>query len=648
MPTKPSKVLETFDNPNPERDYLIEITMPEFTCLCPKTGQPDFATLYLEYVADKKCVELKALKSYIWSFRNEGAFHEAVTNAILNDLVAATAPRYMRLRAEFFVRGGIYTSVTAEHRKSDWRGTPPRGGDKVEPADAHLASEAAPTVTAARAEVSTTAQSSQRADTAVVGSTPAPNTASGRKGGSPRFPMLQRARTPAVAPAPASALAAEASNAQTPTDTDACFVGIDIGTSACRAIAIDRRGNTLGEASVPIPVPTNKDGHVTQDAQVWWKALNACLHALHTEVPAARVRALTVAGTSGTVLLCDKKGAPLAPALMYGDARAQAQAERIATVADRASGAHGASSALAKLLWLGEKSFEKKAAHCLHQADWLLGKLSGHWGVSDWNNALKLGYDAQRGAWPAWMSDLPFDSALLPKVHAPGTAIGAVAKEVAQTFGYNADTQVLVGTTDGVASFIAAGASDAGHAVTSLGTTLVLKLISDKPVFSPDHGVYSHRFGDRWLVGGASNSGGAALALYFTPEQIRDMTPLLDPDRPTGLQYYPLPGIGERFPIYDPAMVPVLEPLPGDSVTFFQGMLEGIARIEAQGYRLLTKLGAPELKTVFSTGGGSHNAPWERIRARVLGVPLKPARSPHAAYGAALIAAGLHLPALAA
>jgi 7-cyano-7-deazaguanine reductase len=126
MPTKPSKDLETFENPHPERDYTIEIESPEFTCLCPKTGQPDFATLYLDYIPDRKCVELKSLKLYYWSYRDEGGFHEAVTNKILADLVAATDPRFMRLRAEFNVRGGIYTNVVVEHRQPGWQGeTPP-------------------------------------------------------------------------------------------------------------------------------------------------------------------------------------------------------------------------------------------------------------------------------------------------------------------------------------------------------------------------------------------------------------------------------------------------------------------------------------------------------------------------------------------
>src|SRR6185437_11125944 len=125
MTTKPTKSLETFLNPRPRRDYRIHMEIPEFTCLCPKTGQPDFATLVLDYVPDKLCVELKSLKLYIWSFRNEGAFHEAVTNRIVDDLVAALKPRYLRLAAKFYVRGGIFTNVVVDHRKSGWKPLPP-------------------------------------------------------------------------------------------------------------------------------------------------------------------------------------------------------------------------------------------------------------------------------------------------------------------------------------------------------------------------------------------------------------------------------------------------------------------------------------------------------------------------------------------
>jgi 7-cyano-7-deazaguanine reductase len=119
-----SRALETFPNPAPDRDYAIHMEIPEFTCLCPKTGQPDFATLYLDYVPDRLCVELKSLKLYIWSFRNEGRFHEAVANEILADLAKATSPRFMRLTAKFFVLGGIFTSVVTEHRKAGWQPAP--------------------------------------------------------------------------------------------------------------------------------------------------------------------------------------------------------------------------------------------------------------------------------------------------------------------------------------------------------------------------------------------------------------------------------------------------------------------------------------------------------------------------------------------
>ena len=125
MPSQPSKTLETFPNPSPERDYTLHMRIPEFTCLCPRTGQPDFATIQLDYVPDARCVELKSLKQYIWSFRDEGAFHEAVTNRILDDLVGVLAPRFLRVTGEFAVRGGIYTTVVAEHRAPDWKAPAP-------------------------------------------------------------------------------------------------------------------------------------------------------------------------------------------------------------------------------------------------------------------------------------------------------------------------------------------------------------------------------------------------------------------------------------------------------------------------------------------------------------------------------------------
>jgi D-ribulokinase len=616
MPTQPSKQLETFENPNPERDYTIEISMPEFTCLCPKTGQPDFATLYLDYIPDRRCVELKSLKLYIWAYRSEGAFHEAVTNQILGDLVAATAPRYMRLRAEFYVRGGIYTTVTAEHRKPGFaEPPPPPRTDEQDTVRVELAGHEPP------AAAHNTTPGRHRAENAPTSS---------------RFRMLARAPRPEGSTEGEEPGIKPRAAAHKPV-----YVGIDLGTSSCRAVAIDENGELLAQAGAPIPLPVKSENQITQDPLLWWKAVNASLVKLFKEIGADRVAALAVDGTSGTLLLTDAKGAPVTPALMYNDARAVAEAESLLTLADPKSGAHGASSSLAKLLWLRNKGLDRKAAHALHQADWIAGMLTGRFGHSDYNNCLKLGYDVEALRWPDWLGSLGLNQGLLPEVHKPGDDIGTVSPDMAKAFGLRPDTRVLAGTTDGVASFLAAGATMPGHGVTALGSTLVLKLLSDKPVFSAEHGVYSHRLLNRWLVGGASNSGGAVLLQYFKIEQMREMMPQLDPEHLTGLEYYPLPGIGERFPVNDPGMQPILEPLPGDSLTFFQGMLEGIAGIEAHGYQLLHKLGAPKVSEIRTTGGGAQNPAWTQIRERIAGVPLKPARSGLAAFGTALLATGL-------
>lgn len=632
MPTKPSKSLETFPNPHPGRDYIIDITAPEFTCLCPKTGQPDFATLYLEYAPDRLCVELKSLKLYIWSYRDEGHFHEDVTNRILNDLVAAISPRYMRLQARFNVRGGIYTTIEVEHRKKGWNPLPPRPD--------HLPREQQQLPPSGNLE----AQPKPKNPVAVKAAQGAPATENRR------FRMLRRTRQP-LEPVPAAEAetAAAVMEVRPPEESEktarrpgeAVFVGIDLGSTGCRAVAVDHKGEILAQTEAPIPAPVKSGEQVSQDPTHWWKALTHCLQGLLAQIDPLRVQALAVDGTSGTLLLTDQKGSPITPAILYNDQRAVEEAERIAAVADPRSAVRGASSSLAKLLWLQQKKISQRAAYALHQADWISGRLTGLFGHSDYHNSLKLGFDPQSLEWPAWMNTLGVNVELLPQVHAPGETLGTVSAEIASAFGLSEDVQVLAGTTDGVAAFLAAGATRPGHGVTSLGSTLVLKLLSEKPVFSPEHGVYSHRLGKYWLAGGASNSGGAVLLQYFKLEQIREMSALLDPDHPTGLDYYPLPDIGERFPINDPNLEPRLEPLPGDSVMFLQGILEGIAHIEAKGYALLAELGAPKLTDVWTTGGGAQNPAWERIRQRTLRLRLHKARSELAAYGTALLAAGI-------
>lgn len=416
---------------------------------------------------------------------------------------------------------------------------------------------------------------------------------------------------------------------------DGIFLGIDFGTSGCRAVAINAAGELLAQTQARF------DADAAADPTQWWQALTRVLKDLLVAVDCKRVRALAVDGTSATLLLCDTQGRPLTPALLYNDPRALAQAARIAARAPQQAAVHGPTSSLAKLLWFQDNGLARQATHALHQADWIAGRLTGHYGHSDYHNCLKLGYDAERRAWPAWLANLGVNTALLPQIHAPGESLGQLHPDATTLLGLPPETQVCAGTTDGVAAFLAAGAHAPGHGVTSLGSTLVLKLVSDRPVFSPAHGVYSHRLGDRWLTGGASNSGGAVLAQYFSAEELRALTPSLKPDVPTGLNYYPLPGTGERFPVNDPALVPKLSPRPADRVVFLQGLLEGIARIEARGYELLAELGAPRLTALWTSGGGAQNLAWERLRAHRLKVPLHKAYSELAAYGSARLAAGL-------
>ena len=423
-------------------------------------------------------------------------------------------------------------------------------------------------------------------------------------------------------------------------------IGLDIGTSGCRAVAIDAQRRRVATAETALPSPTRpSDGAVEQEPEQWWGATVRVLSQLAATLRATGFNdaddiALCVDGTSATLLLCDPRGKALGPALMYNDSRSRNEAKRIAAVASPESAAQGASSSLAKLLHLTALGPGSPIAPALalHQADWIIGRLLGRFGDSDWNNALKLGFDPAAQTWPDWVKALLPASVTLPRVHPPGTRLGTLSAETAQQIGLASRTAICAGTTDSTAAVIATGVNAPGDAVTSLGSTLVLKLVADRPVSAPEFGVYSQRLGQRWLVGGASNSGGVVLRQFFDDAQLQRLSAAIDPERPSGLDYYPLPAAGERFPIADPTLQTRLTPRPTDDVRFLQGLLEGIARIEQAGYARLTELGAPLPRRVLSTGGGARNAIWTDIRQRMLGVPVTTAAHQDAAYGAALLA----------
>ena len=415
-------------------------------------------------------------------------------------------------------------------------------------------------------------------------------------------------------------------------------LGIDIGTNGARMIAVDGEGHVVARAVQPMAPPERQAGRAEQDPQIWWQAVLRAFALLSGEIDLSRVRRIAVDGTSGTFLLLDETGNPRGPGIMYNDARGGAAAARIAAVAPGDSGAHGATSALARLMAVRDADEDARVLPVLHQADWIAGRLAGRFGVSDENNALKMGYDPVARAWPGWIESLGVARALLPEVRPPGALLGPVAPAMARLTGLSPRAEIRIGTTDGIAAFLATGAASIGDAVTSLGTTLVVKVLAEQPVYDVGSGVYSHRLGERWLAGGASNSGGAALLAHFTAERIAQLTPSLTPERPTGLHYYPLPAKGERFPMRDPEKSFEIARRPADDAVFLQALLEGIAEVEALGYRRLAALGAPAPRRVLTVGGGARNEAWTRIRSRSLGVPVNMAVETETAYGTALLA----------
>ena len=407
------------------------------------------------------------------------------------------------------------------------------------------------------------------------------------------------------------------------------YLGIDFGTSGARAVVIDEHKSILTQQECSFDTAGNW-------LEQWREALFFLLEAISIDIR-PKITRIAVNGTSGTVLLCDRAGNPITAPLLYNDRVPDPILERLSAIAPSDHVVQSASSSLAKLLYWEQENQLSKAAYFLHQADWLAFLLHGQLGVTDYHNALKLGYNVEQFCYPQWLQNQPSFS-ILPQVFAPGTAIKKILPDLVNQFHFPTNCEVCTGTTDSIAAFIASGANEPGEAVTSLGSTLVLKLLSETPIQDYQSGIYSHRFGNLWLTGGASNTGGAVLKSFFTDEELRELSTKINPTQPTNLDYYPLLKSGERFPINDPNLSPKLIPRPDDDVIFLQGLLESIARIEAQGYQKLRELGATPLRQVYTAGGGAKNEVWRQIREEYLQVSVIASPQTDAAYGTAKLA----------
>ena len=418
------------------------------------------------------------------------------------------------------------------------------------------------------------------------------------------------------------------------------YLGIDIGTSGVRAILISGDTRVLASASSTLPASRNHHDMLCQQPEDWWHAVLDCLQKITLLHDCSGLQAIAIDGTSGTTLLTDTRNQPISPVLMYNDVRSADLLESLCSSAPHVI-ACNRSSALVKAVFLYQNYAPSGEYLIQQQADWIQAKFSGKPGITDWNNALKLGFDVEQLEWPDWLTAIDMGSRNLPDVLPPGERIAVISPQIARQTGLPESTRLHAGTTDSIAAFLASGASNPGEAVTSLGSTLVLKLCTRKPIISNAHGIYSHRLDQhRWLAGGASNSGGAVLKKNFTLDELVSLSEKINPDTSTGLDYYPLPSKGERFPHPDPEKVPAMQPIPDDRAIYLQAIFEGIAQIEKHGYDLLEELGGDKVLSVRSCGGGSANKVWTRMRERIVGRPFVTATQTEAAYGSALLAAG--------
>jgi len=425
------------------------------------------------------------------------------------------------------------------------------------------------------------------------------------------------------------------------------FLGIDVGTQGARIALIDAEGNLIGREEEDFPL--SDQSREEQSPEAWWQAcirsLTRLINRVRSEVNVDDISAVAVTSTSGTVIPIDVNNEPLHPAIMYSDKRSAEEGKQCRDAAMRYNSAgytgFNSSSGLSKIVWYS-KQFPlqvQKIARWIHAADFITGKLSGCWGITDFTNALKSGFDLQNNCWPEYLwEELGINKSWLPKVVASGTPIATLDAMVAQQLGLKETIQVVAGMTDGCASQVASGAVNLGDWNTTIGTTLVVKGVTRDEVKDPEDRLYSHRHPEGyWMPGGAGNIG----ADWITAEFKEDLTFLNEAAEdlvPTGKIVYPLMQRGERFPFISP----VAEGFQQEGLSRqekFAASMEGVAYVERYAYEMIQKLCGERVKAVYTAGGGSNSSVWLHIRSNVLNLPIYKMKWVTGAVGAAILAA---------
>ncbi len=431
------------------------------------------------------------------------------------------------------------------------------------------------------------------------------------------------------------------------------FVGIDVGTGGVRALAVSGLGEVAGQAAVAFQgtVPSARADWHEQPAEAWWRAVCEATRTLVAKLKTAgrapdRLAAVAVDGTSGTLVALDATGQPLRPAILYNDGRAEEEAEELNALAGEFCQKLGyrfaPSFSLAKVLWLEnhEPAIFEKTAILAHQTDYVVGRLSGEYGVSDYSNALKTGYDLVDECWPGWLTGLSSVVSRLPRVVAPGTPVGRVSAQGAENTGLPEGLAVISGASDGTAAALASGLARPGDYNSTLGTTLVFKGISSRLCRHPDGLIYCHKLpGGLWLPGAASNTGCEWMGRWFGELDPAEMDRMAGPRLPSRYIAYPLARRGERFPRLCPEAEGFCEPQADDVVDRYAACIQGVAMVERLGYAVLDEAIGTRGGEVLSTGGGSRSDLWMQCRADVTGRVVHRPACGESAFGAAVLAA---------
>ncbi|MCX7704964.1 MAG: FGGY-family carbohydrate kinase [bacterium] len=425
------------------------------------------------------------------------------------------------------------------------------------------------------------------------------------------------------------------------------FIGIDIGTQGVRVVGLNTEGVTVASAETVFEnIKTLNEGRHEQIPYEWWNAVVLCLRKVLSELNRNTISAISVSSTSGTVCFLDKNYQPLLPAIMYNDKRSEKEAkilnEVLKGLTEKMGYKFNCSYALAKILWVKENMPDifDKTVRIVHAADFITGKLSGNFCISDYTNVLKSGFDLIDGKWPDEIEKhLGIPVEILPEVVPSGAVIGVVSMSCANETGLPAGIPVVAGMTDGCASQISTGAITPGEWNSTLGTTLVIKGVTEKILKDPLGRIYNHKHPDGWwLPGGASNTGGECIMRRFERSKWQYLENRAENIAPTDKLCWPLTGKGERFPfIHNEAEG--FEPMDCDEETLYTCYLEGVGYIEKLAYQTLKSLGAEIKDVVRIAGGATKSALWNRIRASILNKTLALPANTQAAAGAAILAA---------